>query len=49
VGLALPPGFHVLPHGDANCSGTLQAIDAQIILSYVVGLPVAQFCVGQKR
>ena len=45
VGLPLPSGF-TAANGDANCDGTLGAVDAQIVLSFVVGLNVSQFCVG---
>jgi hypothetical protein len=49
VGLGLPPSWKpATPNGDANCDGTAPtASDAQIILSYVVGLNVSSFCVGK--
>ena len=46
VGLTLPAAYKALPNGDANCSGALQALDAQVILARLVGRNVAAFYVG---
>jgi hypothetical protein len=46
AGLPLPAAVIVAPSGDANCDGRISAIDAQIILAYVVGIDVSRFCVG---
>ena len=47
VGLPLPANFAPLPWGDVNGDGRVTAIDAQIVLAYVVGLPTTRFSVGQ--
>ena len=49
AGLPLPSGWIANPNGDANCDGRTATLDAQIVLSFVVGLPTSQFCVGQVR
>jgi hypothetical protein len=44
--MSLPSGLSAEPAGDVNCDGQVTALDAQIILSFVVGLDVKKFCVG---
>ena len=46
VGLPLPTGMFAFPNGDVNCDGVTNALDAQIILAFVVRQPTSQFCVN---
>ena len=39
VGLQMPLGLTILPHGDANCDGRVKAADALIVLRAAVGSP----------
>jgi hypothetical protein len=39
----------VLPRGDANCNGTLDAADVVLVLRAAVGLPNGTACVGTVR
>jgi hypothetical protein len=45
----LPAPLTVLPHGDANCNGALEAADALIVLRFSVGLGNQGACVGTLR
>jgi hypothetical protein len=47
VGTALPTGYKPTPNADANCDGTVNSIDAAVILAYLVGRDVTRFCVGK--
>lgn len=50
VGLPLPAAYHALPNGDVTCTGQpLTALDAQIVLSFVVGSDTKAYCVGAVR
>ncbi|MCC6929130.1 MAG: hypothetical protein IT359_09090 [Gemmatimonadaceae bacterium] len=47
--IPLPSPLTVLPHGDANCSGALDATDPLIVLRYAVGLGTQGTCVSTSR
>lgn len=47
--IPLPSPLTVLPHGDANCSGALDATDPLLVLRYAVGLGPQGTCVGSTR
>ena len=49
IGLPMPLGMTILPHGDANCDGRVEAADALIVLRAAVGLATSGACVGTSR
>ena len=49
AGIVVPSPLTVMPHGDANCNGALDAADALIVLRFAVGLGSSGACVNTTR
>jgi hypothetical protein len=49
AGQALTPPLTAFPHGDANCDGVVNAVDALLVLRFAVGASVGGACVGSVQ
>ncbi|HEX9564989.1 MAG TPA: hypothetical protein VF981_13490 [Gemmatimonadaceae bacterium] len=47
VGLPVPAGAVITPNGDANCDGTVSALDAMLIFQADLGIRPIGSCLGQ--